>query len=560
MGRELELIDEVPCGNIVAIGGLENIVLKSATLSTSVFCPSFSSMHLQTSPIVRVAIEPKNPSKMKELVKGLKLLNQADPCVEIFVQENGEHILCTAGEVHLQRCLDDLEQRFAKIPITTSPPIIPFKETIVQMVKSPDSITASTKEKTKTDFSFEDEKKETTEEDSGNHSFKSNFTVIQDGLIEAYSSDKKINLTVRAKPLPADITRYLEENSHLIRLLNKLNHNRESVEKECIKILLDFKNELRKMFDESNWKNTIDRIISFGPNKNGPNVLVNSIDETTNSVWSILSESSQKRITSTLREYENGVIFGFNLATSKGPICEEPMQGVAFFIEKFLVDDQKAQQILEEKGQEQLLERELGQELEKLTLKENGDEVNVEDLENTSFQKIEKKMKMQTSQTSQCLALMKEACKKAFEVQPQRLMAAMYKCEIMTFNSEALGRLYAVLGKRNAKILEETIKEGTSMFIITAHVPVADSFGMAEEIRKRTSGLATLHIEFSHFEIIDIDPYWEPSTEEELLLYGEKADFENQAKKYMNDVRKRKGLFVREKLVEHSEKQRTLIK
>jgi ribosome assembly protein 1 len=231
------------------------------------------------------------------------------------------------------------------------------------------------------------------------------------------------------------------------------------------------------------------------------------------------------------------------------------MQGVTFFIEKFQVDDQKAQ-----KNEEERLERELGQDLDKLTLKENGDELNGDDLEDTSFQKIEKKIKMQTSQTSQCLALMKEACKKAFEVQPQRLMAAMYKCEIMTFNSEALGRLYAVLGKRNAKILEETIKEGTSMFIITAHVPVADSFGMAEEIRKRTSGLATLHIEFSHFEIIEIDPYWEPSTEEELLLYGEKADFENQAKKYMNDVRKRKGLFVREKLVEHSEKQRTLIK
>lgn len=49
---------------------------------------------------------------MKELTKGLRLLNQSDPCVEIYVQENGETILCTAGEVHLQRCIDDLVQRF----------------------------------------------------------------------------------------------------------------------------------------------------------------------------------------------------------------------------------------------------------------------------------------------------------------------------------------------------------------------------------------------------------------------------------------------------------------
>jgi ribosome assembly protein 1 len=73
MGRDLEPIDSVPCGNIVAIGGLENLVLKSATLSTTIFCPSFTSMYMQTSPIVRVAIEPKNPSKMKELIKGLKV-------------------------------------------------------------------------------------------------------------------------------------------------------------------------------------------------------------------------------------------------------------------------------------------------------------------------------------------------------------------------------------------------------------------------------------------------------------------------------------------------------
>ena len=46
--------------------------------------------------------------EMEQLSKGLKLLYQADPCVEVYVQETGEHVIVTAGEVHLQRCLDDL--------------------------------------------------------------------------------------------------------------------------------------------------------------------------------------------------------------------------------------------------------------------------------------------------------------------------------------------------------------------------------------------------------------------------------------------------------------------
>ena len=48
---------------------------------------------------------------MNDLVKGLKFLNQSYPCVKMMVQENGEHMLCTAGEVHLQRCIEDLVQR-----------------------------------------------------------------------------------------------------------------------------------------------------------------------------------------------------------------------------------------------------------------------------------------------------------------------------------------------------------------------------------------------------------------------------------------------------------------
>jgi len=48
---------------------------------------------------------------MDVLLHGLKLLNQSDPCVEVLVQETGEHVIVAAGEVHLQKCLDDLRLR-----------------------------------------------------------------------------------------------------------------------------------------------------------------------------------------------------------------------------------------------------------------------------------------------------------------------------------------------------------------------------------------------------------------------------------------------------------------
>jgi len=60
--------------------------------------------------------------------------------------------------------------------------------------------------------------------------------------------------------------------------------------------------------------------------------------------------------------------------------------------------------------------------------------------------------------------------------------------------------------------------------------------------------------------VLPSDPYWVPTTEEEYLHYGEKADYANQALKHLNAVRRRKGLYVEEKTVEHAEKQRTLTK
>lgn len=85
MGRELECLESVPAGNVVGIGGLEEHILKSGTLSSSLACPAFTELSQMVMPIVRVAVEPARPCEMPELIKGLKLLNQADPCVQVSV-------------------------------------------------------------------------------------------------------------------------------------------------------------------------------------------------------------------------------------------------------------------------------------------------------------------------------------------------------------------------------------------------------------------------------------------------------------------------------------------
>lgn len=59
---------------------------------------------------------------------------------------------------------------------------------------------------------------------------------------------------------------------------------------------------------------------------------------------------------------------------------------------------------------------------------------------------------------------------------------------------------------------------------------------------------------FFGFECIDLDLFWVLIIEEELEELGDIVDRENIVRKYMNVIRRRKGLFIEEKVVENVEK------
>ncbi len=54
-------------------------------------------MKFSVSPVVRVAVEAKNPSDLPKLVEGLKRLAKSDPMVLCLIEESGEHIVAGEG-------------------------------------------------------------------------------------------------------------------------------------------------------------------------------------------------------------------------------------------------------------------------------------------------------------------------------------------------------------------------------------------------------------------------------------------------------------------------------
>ncbi len=229
------------------------------------------------------------------------------------------------------------------------------------------------------------------------------------------------------------------------------------------------------------WEGVVDRILSFGPRHTGPNILVNAVQNYHRpSLWDPLRAHNSTR--QPLREYDNSIVSGFQLATLSGPLCEEPMHGVCFLLKEWSHSNAGSP--------EQPPQGPGGR---------GSDEGEVEGGGKTAA--------AATPDTygpfsGQLISAMKEGCRRSFLARrpTARLMAAMFSSSILA-TADVLGKVYGVLGRRNGRVLADEMKEGSVIFAIQALVPVAESFGFAEEIRKRTSGLANPQLFFSHWEV-----------------------------------------------------------
>lgn len=130
MGGKVEAVPDVPCGNTVCLVGVDQYLMKQGTISDHDDAHNIRVMKYSVSPVVRVAVEPKSASDLPKLVEGLKKLSKSDPLVVCYTEESGEHIIAGCGELHVEICLNDLVNEYAKIEIKKSDPVVTYKETV----------------------------------------------------------------------------------------------------------------------------------------------------------------------------------------------------------------------------------------------------------------------------------------------------------------------------------------------------------------------------------------------------------------------------------------------
>jgi len=132
MGRSTEQIADVPCGNTVALVGVDQYLLKSGTITTLDTAHNIADMKYSVSPVVKVAVRAKDGKDLPKLVEGLKKLSKSDPLVVCTTEESGEHVIAGCGELHVEICLKDLKEEYAQCDFTISDPVVSYRETVGQ--------------------------------------------------------------------------------------------------------------------------------------------------------------------------------------------------------------------------------------------------------------------------------------------------------------------------------------------------------------------------------------------------------------------------------------------
>jgi len=145
MGAFREAVNRITAGNIAALVGLD-LASAGETLvdinRKNVIVP-FERIKYLSEPVIKIAVDPKNPKDLPRLVEVMNRLSVEDPnLVATIDKETGEYLLSGMGELHLEIAMKFLTQYSGGIQLAASSPIVAYRESVlgqgaVVMTKSP---------------------------------------------------------------------------------------------------------------------------------------------------------------------------------------------------------------------------------------------------------------------------------------------------------------------------------------------------------------------------------------------------------------------------------------
>jgi 116 kDa U5 small nuclear ribonucleoprotein component len=141
-GRGQTQVSLAKAGNWVLLQGVDANIAKTATIVRSsdngeslvdmhIFSPlKFSQAGGEA--VMKLAIEPLNPSDLPKMVEGLRRISKAYPMAKTKVEESGEHVVMGTGELYMDCLMHDLRNVYSDIEVKVADPVVSFRETVIE--------------------------------------------------------------------------------------------------------------------------------------------------------------------------------------------------------------------------------------------------------------------------------------------------------------------------------------------------------------------------------------------------------------------------------------------
>jgi len=129
-------MDEIPCGNIVGLVGLQDAFSGETINDSEIEIEPFEAIKHLFEPVVTKSIECSDPKDLPKLIIFLRDKSREDPTLKISInEETGEYLVSGLGELHIDAKVErPLKEK--GINVKTSPPIVIYRETV--RIKSPE--------------------------------------------------------------------------------------------------------------------------------------------------------------------------------------------------------------------------------------------------------------------------------------------------------------------------------------------------------------------------------------------------------------------------------------
>lgn len=134
VGRFSIEVSRAIAGNYVLLDGVDGPIKKTATIidmdveEAAIFKP----LKFDNSSVVKLAVEPLNPSELPKMVEALRRINKSYPLVTTKVEESGEHVILGTGELCMDCVMHDLRHLYSDIEVKVADPVVSFCETVVE--------------------------------------------------------------------------------------------------------------------------------------------------------------------------------------------------------------------------------------------------------------------------------------------------------------------------------------------------------------------------------------------------------------------------------------------